>query len=575
MARVLPVKRISRDTETSSALERQGAALLAEIQSGGHVIAGWVEDATVSGAVNLVDRKSLGKWMKAPLLREWEVLMVTEQDRITRDDMHWWEFVTWLMKNNKSVIVLDDPSLDLTTIEGRMIAGIKASQAAKYRESVKKKRSGQVDYFREVDLWPGGIWPYGYRSQRIEFNGRKRWRLVLDPVTAPLVREAYDRLVNKKHSLGAICKDWNARGIMTPMDHQRHTNALLEREYAKTEVKGSRWQSSPLSTMLRKPSLMGYAVHKGKVRMRDGEPVQWAEGVLTPSEFQALQRVLNARGENSSKETQGRTDLVGVVFCKCTRRLSSGGTRKQTKAGLTHYDYYLCSSRSRQEECEHVVSWPKAFLKSYIESSYLHAVGDMEITVKTFIPGVDYQSEINIEREAIENLNGNLAYMKPGSMAALNIIEKINQHSERLSELEAAPSRPDRWEENGTGETFREQWLRARDWAERGQILRDTGIRLYCGGTMKAPDFHMIYPDDLADRINDALAGTVDPAFVESFRDWSMKTVVLRTQAEAQARGPRQGNAATAEQQRVRQELLEQAAAARCERSQSATQAGR
>ena len=50
----------------------------------------WVEDETVSGSINLDQRKSLGQWLRSPLLHEWDVMAVTAQGRITRDDMHWW-----------------------------------------------------------------------------------------------------------------------------------------------------------------------------------------------------------------------------------------------------------------------------------------------------------------------------------------------------------------------------------------------------------------------------------------------------------------------------------------------------
>ncbi|MFG2560214.1 recombinase family protein [Streptomyces sp. NPDC048496] len=73
---------------SSSALERQGLELSEAIVKGSHTVAGWVEDATVSGAVNLDQRPSLGKWLRAPLVHEWDALMVTTQDRISRDDMH-------------------------------------------------------------------------------------------------------------------------------------------------------------------------------------------------------------------------------------------------------------------------------------------------------------------------------------------------------------------------------------------------------------------------------------------------------------------------------------------------------
>ncbi|MGW9283771.1 recombinase family protein [Streptomyces diastaticus] len=83
------MRRISRDTEDSSALAPpQGEELDAATEAGRYAVAGEVEDSTVSGAVNLDERPKLGRWMKDPLWYEWEALMVTSLDRITRDQHH-------------------------------------------------------------------------------------------------------------------------------------------------------------------------------------------------------------------------------------------------------------------------------------------------------------------------------------------------------------------------------------------------------------------------------------------------------------------------------------------------------
>ncbi|MFI8483680.1 recombinase family protein [Streptomyces rubrogriseus] len=135
MKRVLAVQRISRDSEASSALTRQDEALTRAMRQGTYKEVGRVVDATISGAVHLDQRPSLRRWLLEPLVHEWDVLMVTEQDRITRDDMHWWHFVDWVLKNGKDVEVLDDPTFDIRSEDGRMLAGIKAAQAAKYPQS--------------------------------------------------------------------------------------------------------------------------------------------------------------------------------------------------------------------------------------------------------------------------------------------------------------------------------------------------------------------------------------------------------------------------------------------------------
>jgi DNA invertase Pin-like site-specific DNA recombinase len=531
--RVLAVKRISKDTEQSSALERQDVRLSEAIRTGNHTLAGWVEDATVSGAVNLDKRPSLAKWLQLPLLHEWDAMMVTAQDRITRDDLHWAAFVGWVLENNKTVIVLDDPSFDLSTPNGRMIAGIKAAQAANYRNDVIKKRLDQLAWFREEQLWPGGSWPFGFRAVRVAHNGKQRWRLVPDPVTAPLVREAFDRLVNQADTMGSIAKDWNTRGIRTARDHQRHVNGLEGRENASATPLDTKWRTNSIRSVLTNPVLMGYATHKGEIQKKHGLPVQWTDPILTREEFDQLQEVITQRGAPMRGVDNRATDLAGIFYCRCSRVMHANRSTKKRRDFVRHYAWYLCRSAHDGDKCQYATSWRRDDLHIHLEEMLLTIAGDLEITTKTFVPGTDRTSDIDELRQALENLTGNLVHLKPGSAAATAVLKAMQEHEEALTELEALPVVPSRWEETGTGETFREFWDNNPDWKTRAEFLRKTGIRMYVGGSPKAPDLELLLPADLQRRINDAFSNSIEPGYLQAAVQWTGEAVAEQRAAEA------------------------------------------
>ncbi|MER5793008.1 recombinase family protein [Streptomyces sp. NPDC001980] len=500
--RVLAVKRISRDAESSSALERQGLDLSEAIVKGSHTVAGWVEDVTVSGAVDLDQRPSLGKWLRVPLVHEWDALMVTTQDRITRDDMHWWSFIHWVLSNEKNILILDDPSFDVSTPNGRMIAGIKAAQAANYRNSVKEKKLNQTKHHRDENLWGGGTWPFGYRAAVFQHNGTSRWRLEIDPVTGLLVQEAYDRIVNKDESLGSVAKDWNARGILTALDHMRSVNAQEGRIGVKTDVKGTKWATSTMTAVFTKKSIMGYAMHRGEPIIRHGLPVVWADPLLTEDEWETLQEVMRkrARGKGGPKRTA--THLAGVAFCKCGEPLYSNTSSRKLRDGtVKEYSYYLCRSWGRKDgtRCKWVTSWQKSLIEGLLTERFLAEAGELEITTRTYVPGVDKSREIKQITEALENLTGNFTSLKPGSAAALAVIRSLEEHERALETLNAIPAIPGRWIEEDTGVTYRQQWERD-DWAARGELLRKAGIFILMGGTSKEPAVWLHMPDGLTQR---------------------------------------------------------------------------
>jgi DNA invertase Pin-like site-specific DNA recombinase len=477
-----------------------------------------VEDATVSGSVNLDERPSLGKWLQEPLVHEWDALMVTTQDRISRDDMHWWSFVKWVLDNSKTILILDDPAFDITTEDGRMIAGIKATQAAKYRKSVQEKKLKQTAHFREEELWSGGSIPFGYRPVRVEHNGRMRWRLAVDETTSALVREAYDRLVNhghlKKNTMGAIVKDWNARGVLTSKDYQAHLYALEGRTDVKAEVKGTRWATSTLKAVLSNPSLMGYAKHKGDILKKDGLPVKWADEILSPAEFNRLQEAMRQRGKYKLGLKNITKPLVGILFCRCGEPMYSNVSHR----GNNVYYYFVCKSR-RFNPCEFVASWPRSFLEDWLEDAFLNSAGALEITTKTFIPGRDNADEIETLQKGIDNLAQAIA-----GATNLTVIEslssKMELYAKNLEALQAEPIIPSRWEEQGTGETYREWWNENPDWERRAELLKKTGIRLYCAGTHHVPDLTLYLPQDLRKRLDEAISDQVAPGFLADMDEW-------------------------------------------------------
>ncbi|MGW2484987.1 recombinase family protein [Streptomyces sp. NPDC001571] len=513
--RVLAVKRISRDTETSDALTSQDKALHSAVREGAHDLVDMVEDATVSGAINLDDRPSLGKWMRSPLWEQWQGLMVTTLDRITRNQYHWELFAEKCHRGGKEIICLDDPTLDIHTPTGRMIAYVKATQAQEYREAIVKKRRKQVESFREQDLWPGGLWPFGYRAVRFTYSdGKLRWRLFLDPITSNLVREAYDRLVNKGHKLAEIARDWNKRGILTAKDYQAHVNATTPgREDKMTEIKGFQWQHNNLKVVLSKPSLMGYAMHKGEIRMRDGLPVQWAEPLLTKQEWDKLQKLLNAKQGTVSKPVSN--PLLEVIYCPCGQHMISDSS--QSKTGKV-YHYNRCRTHSTYKRCRYRVSWPVEMIRGIVEDDFLMHLGDHEITTKRFMPGKDNREEIQSLEKAIANLSATLGAFEPNSIAWTQTVETMKRHESNLTALKEEPVVEDRWEITGTGETYAQWWTRETDWYKRGALLRSAGIRVYLGGSPKnpvAPIIHTWVPADVEARAGDVLSGMIEAGFAE------------------------------------------------------------
>lgn len=500
MKRVLAVQRISRDTEASSALTRQDEALTLALRGADCTEVARVVDATVSGAVNLDQRPSLRKWLVEPLVQEWDVLMVTEQDRITRDDMHWWQFVDWILRNGKDIRVLDDPAFDIHSEDGRILAGVKAAQAAKYRKAVQAKQLDRTRFFRENGLWNGGIWPFGYRAEAFTHLGEPRKRLVVDPRTSQLVREAFERIVHGGDTVYAVARDWNGRGVPSARDHQRREQNKELPHHERRPEKGTRWSVTPLRNMLRSPALTGVMMHRSEpVLDAEGQPVVWADAVLTPEQFAALQEaILTEAGEGRTRQCGGlRTPLLGVVFCICGRPMYVRDQKNRLADGtLRVLTYYQCRSISEMDRCDAPSIWRAESLCRTVEQRFLDAAGDLTEMRRTYAPGRDHGAAIAELRRSLANLTTAIG-QAVSPMAVEALTRQMDEHAKTITRLEAEPAVPARWIEEPTGAPYRERWCAASDWEARATLLRRTGVRFYSEGTHRSGTVHMYLPTAL------------------------------------------------------------------------------
>jgi DNA invertase Pin-like site-specific DNA recombinase len=91
----------------------------------------------------------MGPWLTEEGREKWDVLAVTPQDRLSRDDLHFMAFVKNVLDWGKTLVVLNDPSFDISTETGRLIAYAKATQAAaelrKIRQLVHRRRIATTD----------------------------------------------------------------------------------------------------------------------------------------------------------------------------------------------------------------------------------------------------------------------------------------------------------------------------------------------------------------------------------------------------------------------------------------------
>lgn len=479
MTNVLFVERVSDDRgDRTDSFERQDEKLhrrAAERRATGEVInvVAVVRDRSVSGDVDPMDRPDLGQWLAEEGRDKWDEIWVTTQDRLHRNDMHFMSLVFRMLVWGKVLVLLDDPSLDLTTVEGRAIAHVKAIGPHKELERIKARAKDSANARRYTAAWVGGIPPYGYTTKwgMVEFGGelKRRRVLVLDQYMASVLHEMRQWLLEGE-TLTGVADRLNARGELTRADLWR------TRQDPPREIKGERWHGHGIREHLESMALLGYKmVRKGKDRFKtvplqskDGSLFRIAEPVFTDQEWRTLQSALASRRKNTGGK-KVKSPLIGVVFCgKCGRHAYQVTNRVKD----TVYRYIRCN---QAKACPRIGMRAEE-VEALVEQTFLEAEADSEIMTREWNAG----SDVEQEKEEVELRIGRLRadreqglFDEPDDQEYFNT--KMKEYRDRKRELDAAPRLPSGWVYSGTGVTFGQAWPKLNS-DERRDLLVQRGV---------------------------------------------------------------------------------------------------
>jgi site-specific DNA recombinase len=139
-----------------------------------------------------------------------------------------------------------------------------------------------------------GRTPFGYtRTHEVVpgENGAKQRVIVrqdIDPATAPIVREIFERLA-RNEAVGAICTDLNSRGVPT--------------------LTAQRWYRARITDMARNPAYIAVRRYNGAET-----PGDWP-ALIEPATFHAVQRILTGPGHRRTSPGQQRHLLSYLAAC--------------------------------------------------------------------------------------------------------------------------------------------------------------------------------------------------------------------------------------------------------------------
>lgn len=170
---------------------------------------------------------------------------------------------------------------------------------------------------------------------------RKDTHYILHPDEAPVMREAYERIIAGE-SLMNVCDSFERRGIPTPKASKYWTSAnlskMLKSPLYKGEFVANRYYKAKGWSERKQQTVM-------KVLQRPQE--EWiispVPPIVTPQMWEEAQKAQKRKLKTSTRKSKSDSLLQGMLVCaRCGSNYRSGGTARPRK-NIKRY-FYICNS---------------------------------------------------------------------------------------------------------------------------------------------------------------------------------------------------------------------------------------
>jgi len=285
-----------------------------------------------------LERKHLDELRDAVSAKLHDLVVIYDQDRLSRETIHLLLLTEELEKNARIVYVNSEYS---TTPEGRLFYEIRGSfskyERIKIRDRFDRGKRGKLR--KGLPISNHNIFGYGWQEDE-----PKKGNYIVNEAEAEIVRQIFDRYVNHLGGIQTIA-DWlNGMCIPSPQ--------------------GKQWSSTAVNRLLRQRMYTGeyfayMQYHKKigakkftKTKRDESEwiPMQ-CPAIIDKETFAKAEAKLNRNRVQKIHETNHVALFAGVLYCaSCGRKMLPVWNSKKT------HRYYQCFSRVKKTPCKnHVV----------------------------------------------------------------------------------------------------------------------------------------------------------------------------------------------------------------------------
>lgn len=275
-------------------------------------------------------------------VRDWvrqkqiDAVIVYSTDRLSRDPVHLLVMAEEFDKVGVELIFVTEP-MD-NTLEGQLLGFVKGwaskVEVVKIRERTMRGKRTRAQLGK---LPTGGLNLYGY------FYNKETGKRTINPNESQVIRKMVDYVLRDRLFLNDVCRRLMTENIPAPKGGQKWSRATVGR-ILNNEVYTGKTFSMKMKAVEPKTikKVSRYKNTARELRPRDEWvllPDDTTPQIITPEEFEAIQRQLARNREFSPRNQKHQYLLRGYVYCQeCLRRYH--GVPEHGKR------YYRCSGRS-------------------------------------------------------------------------------------------------------------------------------------------------------------------------------------------------------------------------------------
>lgn len=316
--------RYSSDSQREESIEGQLRECREYAERNNMTIVGTYIDRALSAKT--ADRPEFQHMIKDSAKELFEIVLVWKLDRFSRDRYDSAHYKHILKTNGVKVVSAKEHISEGP--EGIILEAMLEGYAEFYSAELSEKiHRGQKENALKGKNNGGGV-PLGYLLDK------KAQKLVIDPTTAPLVVEVFEKYADGK-SVRSIVEDFNARGLKTKRGQPFNINSFS--------------------------SLLKNRKYIGEYRYQDVVIEGGVPAIVPEDLFNRVQERME-KNRHAPAMAKAKEDylLTTKLFCgKCERMMVGESGKSHT--GAMHY-YYKCSGAKRLKDCD-----KKAVRKDWIE----------------------------------------------------------------------------------------------------------------------------------------------------------------------------------------------------------------